>query len=228
MHYLKSAVVSFFLVASALVGGQAVAAPILITFDAGDPIGGLIPGATLGDQYAASGVTFVANAFTGSGGANGNWATNTTMNIVSATGSEGGTLGTPGLVSGNLLRGLAGWLSENGDPSFAALFSTGIHTFSADFAGVTYASDVRLLAYQGQTLVDSVFGTVSSGQFTLSVSSASLIDRVVIVPGSFADWVGVDNIRFDTLAADVPEPATMAMMVLGLAGLAVARRRQQK
>jgi hypothetical protein len=228
MTYRASALASIILLASVLAGPQAVAAPTRITFDAGDPIGGLAVGATLGNQYAAYGVTFAPNAYSGNTGPNGDWASNTTMSIASSTGGDVGGLGTPSLVSGNLLRAYSGWLNEDGDPSFSAFFSGGINSFSADFAGVSAPADVRLFAYLGSTLLGSVSSTVTTGQFTLSFASIGQFDRVVITPGSYGDWVGVDNITFDRAAlppTGVPEPTTMAMLGLGLTGLALARRR---
>jgi hypothetical protein len=148
------------------------------------------------------------------------------MNIVSSTGTDVGGLGTPSLVSGNVLHGFDGWLDEDGDPSFSAFFSGGITSFSADFAGVATPEDVRLFAYLGATLVQTAVGTIT-GQFTLSLATG-LYDRVVITPGSYLDWVGVDNIRFNTAAVTaVPEPASMALVLLGLAGAGLARRRQR-
>ena len=226
MTSFKSVLVSLFLAISALAGAPASAVPTVITFDAGDPIGGLAVGAVLGSQYAGYGVTFAPNAFTGSGGPTGNWATNTTMSIVSSSGTDVGGLGNPSLVSGNMLRAFSGWLGENGDPSFSAIFSGGINSFSASFAGVSTPADVRVLAYQGATLLGTVVGA-TTGQFNLAFASSVLFDRIVIVPGSFDDWVGIDNITFDRSApADVPEPATMAIVALGLTGMVFTRRRR--
>lgn len=226
MTSFKSVLVSLFLATSALAGAPANAVPTVITFDAGDPIGGLGVGAVLGSQYAGYGVTFAPNAFTGSGGPTGDWATNTTMSVVSSSGTDVGGLGNPSLVSGNMLRAFNGWLNEDGDPSFSAFFSGGINSFSADFAGVSTPADVRVLAYQGGTLLGTVVGS-TIGQFNLAFASSVLFDRIVIVPGSFSDWVGIDNITFDRSApADVPEPATVAIMALGLTGMAFARRRR--
>jgi hypothetical protein len=218
------------LVASAalLAGAGASAQTYMITFDAGDPIGGLAAGATLANQYAGFGVTFSPNAYSGPGSSSSgeDWATNTDMTVVSSTGSDVGGLGTPTLVSGNVLRSFDGWLDEDGDASFRASFSHAVTSFSADFAGVSTPGDVRLFAYSGATLLGTVAGTVATGQFTLAFVGAN-ITSVVIAPGSYFDWVGVDNIKY-TLAAvtpPVPEPQTYAMLGLGLGALAWARRR---
>ena len=203
-----------------------------ITFDAGDPLGGLAVGATLGNQYAAFGVTFSPNGFTGAGGPNGNWATNSDMSIVSSTGADIGGLGTPSLVSGNLLHSFSGWLSENGDASFRADFSAPISMLSADFAGIATPSSVRLFAYNGATLLATVFATTLTGQETLTISSATPITSVVFTPGDFNDWVGVDNITFTQAAGATaaPEPGSLALLlpVVGMAGMVLRRRKRRK
>jgi hypothetical protein len=187
--------------------------------------GGLAEGTVLANQYA--GVTFSANAFSGAGTSTSgaDWATNTDMTITS---SDVGGLGAPALVSGNVLHAFgnvytsAGWLSEDGDPSFLITFATPISSISADFAGVAEPADVHLIAYDGATMLGDVTSDVLTGQFTLSFAAAS-ITSVAITPGSFNDWVGVDNINYT--AAAVPEVSTYAMMALGMGLLAFKRRK---
>jgi PEP-CTERM motif len=183
----------------------------------------LAVGSTLSNQYAAQGVTFSGNAFSGAGSSTSGepWASNSDLTVVSSTGTDVGGLGTPGLVSGNILRSFNGWLSENGDPSFLMTFSTAVGSVSMDFAGVSTGADVTLWAYNGATLLGSTSGA-STGQFTLSFAAAE-ITSVAVRPGTFNDWVGVDNIVF----APVPETSTYAMMALGLALLGVAARRRR-
>lgn len=199
-----------------------------ITFD------DLTAGVVLSSQYAGQGVAFSANAFSG---ANTNsttqgWATNTGMTIAATGGADVSTLGTPSLVSGNLLHGFNGWLAENGDPSILVTFSAPITFFSLDFAGVTGSNaafaDVKLFAYNGATLLGSVAGPAvapsATSQFTLSFAAAA-ITRVAVAPGSYADWVGVDNLTY-TLAA-VPEPQSYALMALGVVAIGVRRLRRK-
>ncbi len=188
----------------------------------------LAPGAILSTQYAALGVVFSANAFSGANGNSTaeNWATNTDMGIVASTGADVGSLGGPALVSGNILHSFSGWLAEDGDASFAATFTTAIASFSVDFAGVSIPGDSALYVFNGASLLAKVVGPGSPGQYTLSYSAPS-ITRVVIAAGSFADWVGVDNIRFTQVAA-VPEPSEAVLMAIGLATLALALRRRAR
>ena len=195
-----------------LAAGQASAETI--TFET------LAVGTVLSNQFA--GVTFTPNVFTGLGTSTSgaDWATNTDLTIVSSTGTDVGGLGTPALVSGNILRSFSGWLNEDGDASFRVSFAAPITSFSATFAGVSTASDVTMWAYNGTTLLGSISG-VTPGQFALTLNGAS-ITSVVVRPGSFDDWVGVDNITFTPA---VPETSTYAMMGLGLALLAFRRRK---
>ena len=203
-----------------LMTSAALAAPITITFDAGDPIGGLPVGSILSNQYAAVGVIFTPNAFTG-----GTWATNTDMTIVSSTGPNVGDLGLPSLVSGNVLRSSSGWFFENGDASFVATFSGGITSLSATFAGILddVNTSTRLFAYNGTTLLTVATALPGAAQQVLTVSSATPITSVIFTPGEFDDYVAVDNITFTPL--DVPEPAGLTLLALGVAAAVRWRRR---
>ena len=181
----------------------------------------LVEGVLLSTQYSALGVTFSANAFSGPGSSSSGktWAKNTDMTV---TATDLGGLGTPGLVSGKMLHSFNGWLAEDGDASFWINFTAPAGSVSMDFAGISRPADVRIFAYDGVTLLGMVSGSGSAGQQTLSFSAAS-ITKIGVAPGSYDDWVGVDNIKF-TPAAPVPEPASYALMVLGLVGLLAKRR----
>lgn len=196
------------------------ASPVLLTFE------DLSVGTVLGAQYAALGVTFAPNAFSGPGGPTGTWGTNTNMQIVASGGADVGGLGTPALVSGNILRSFNGWLNENGDPSFVAQFVGGIDSFSATFAGIAATSSTRIIAFNGAVQVGSATAS-STGQQILSIT-APLITSVVVLPGDFFDWVGVDNIQFNTVnATAVPEPGSMVLLGSGVLGVfAIARKRR--
>jgi hypothetical protein len=186
----------------------------------------LAVGTVLSNQYAAQGVTFSANAFTGPGSSTSlqPWATNSDMTIVSSApgGDVGVFLGTPPLVSGNVLRSFTNWLGEDGDASFLMSFSTPINSISVTFAGVSAAADVTMWAYNGATQLGTVSGA-TVGQFTLTFAAAA-ITSVAVRPGSYNDWVGVDNVVF----APVPETSTYAMMALGMALLGLAVRRSKR
>ena len=207
--------------ALALIGAQAQAGSYSIDFD------DLAAGATLSTQYAATtGATFSAGGaktYDSQSQGSGNWASNTDLTVVSATGSDTNNLGTPSLASGNVLGSYAGWINEDGDAAFTISFSTAITAFSADFAAVEYGSDVAIYAYSGNTLVSSVNGGDAYGQFMLGVTGSD-ITSVVITPGSYGDYVAVDNLAFTT--ASVPEPANVALLGLGLGLVALRRARR--
>ena len=122
----------------------------------------LAVGTILSTQYSALGATFSANAFSGAGSSSSgkSWATNTDMTIVSSLpGGDVGGLGTPPLVSGNVLHSFNGWLGEDGDPSFRISFASAINAFSATFVGVATPTDVRLFAFNGTSLIGTVPGS---------------------------------------------------------------------
>jgi hypothetical protein len=198
----------------------------------------LAPGTTLGAQYAGLGVTFSPNAFTGPGSSSSGmtWATNTDMTIVSIdTGELGvdfGALGVPSLVSKNILQNFLNWETvEDGDPSFNINLANPAKSVSVTFAGVggqSAAPDTRIFVYAGSTLLATRAGSLPDdnvGQLTLSFTGSG-ITRVAVAPGSYDDWVGVDNIVI-TPAAAVPEPETWTLTLLGLATFVWSRRRPQ-
>jgi PEP-CTERM motif len=196
----------------------------------------LAPGSVVGNQYAAQGVTFSANAFSGAGSSSSGqaWATNSSMVVASLSGVSGtdfGAMGNPVLASGNFLRRYVSWLDEDGDASFLMSFSTPINSISVTFAGVSgalNAPDTRMWVYNGNTLLALLSNTLpnsSTGQYNLSFAGTT-ITHVAVAPGSYNDWVAVDNIVFQ--AAVVPEPGTYALMALGLAGMGLLGRRRRQ
>jgi len=196
----------------------------------------LAPGATLGAQYAGLGVTFTANAFSGAGSSSSGmtWATNTDMTIVSIDsgelGVDFGALGVPSLVSHNILHHFLNWETlEDGDASFRIDLANPASAVSITFAGIggqPNAPDTRIFVFAGDTVLGTVSGSLPDdnvGQLTLSFSGAGITD-IVVAPGSFDDWVGVDNIVITPTA--IPEPETWSLTLLGLATLAWTRRRR--
>jgi hypothetical protein len=190
----------------------------LITFDE------LSEGEILSNQYAGLGVNFSAGhvPIAGLSSPTGTFATNTSMEVTSATGTDVGALGEPNLVSGNVLHSFSGFLSEDGDPSFTITFNNAIDSVSLDFAGVAVPSSSRLIAVSGGSIVASVEATTSNIQETLSLTGI-YVNEIIVTPGEFFDWACVDNLRFTEA---VPEPASM--VILGGAALAAISRRRKK
>jgi hypothetical protein len=194
---------------------SAVATAVTINFD------NLAVGAVLSNQYAAQGATFSPNVFSGpdtSSSIVANWATNTDMTIVDSNSGTLPDLGAPALVSGNILRSFNGWGAENGNASFLITFSPPVSIFSATFAAVFTGSDVTIWAYNGATLLGTVSGA-TYGQFVLSYSSATPITSVAVRPGTYVDWVAVDNITYTQIAGLAPALQSAASRIVhGAAG----------
>lgn len=206
---------------------SASAATYNITFDPGDPIGGLAPGTTLSNQYSSIGVLFSS----GTGGATGvvnptatsqGFATSTDMTVVSIAGGDIGS-GVNSPMSGNILHSFNGWLSENGDPVLRINFATPIiGLFSIDFGGIANPASSGIFAINGSNAaIQSAFATTTNTQ-TVSMVLGTPVSSIVITEGDYGDWVGIDNITFNT----VPEPSTWVMLAGGLLLVFVSVRRR--
>lgn len=176
-------------------------------------------------QYAAWGVGVSANPYSGpntSGAAN-LWATNTDLTISTDAGVTART------GSGNMLHSLTGWLSEDGDPSFELTFLYRIDSISAVFTGIaTGDSFAGMIAYddEDQVLAEvRVTNPAQGGAFTqtLSLTNLGAVSRVVFVPGTFDDWIGIDDIAFGD--AVVPTPGAAALM--GIGSIVLLRRKRK-
>ncbi|MDH4392681.1 MAG: hypothetical protein QE285_14820 [Aquabacterium sp.] len=214
---------SFISIAAAMLVATSQAAAVTLDFE------DLAEGVLLSNQYAGLGVIFSANAH--SGGNNNStaedWATNTGMTI---TGDDVSQVGGPALASGKLLHSFNDFLDADGDPSIMASFTAPIDSFSADFVGIDpslLTGGATLTAFNGPLVVGFVEADACSEicQQTLSISAPS-ITRVAFAPGTFDDWVGVDNISF-TLATPIPEAGSAVMLALGLGLLPLALRRRR-
>jgi len=80
---------------------------------------------------------------------------------------------------------------------------------------------VEISGYNGATLVGSLVVT-TDGMFDLS--SWGALDRLYFADSSSANGIGWGDFAFNT--ASVPEPGTLALFGLGLAGLGLGRRRK--
>jgi len=198
------------------------AAALTITFD------DLAPGDILSTQYAALGVTFVPSTtpiFP--------LATNTDLTIIEVTDVPAAPappfgLGTPSLVSGNIVRSPDAWIGEDGIANFDILFDTPVTDFSLDFASLDAVGGVLIFAFNGTTVLGGVASTVI-GQQTLSFSDPS-ITRVMVYAGTFNDYVAFDNltITFASTGPVIPEPAIWMQMIGGFALLGTAMRQRRR
>jgi hypothetical protein len=185
----------------------------------------LSEGTLVSNQY--SGVTFAGGTGGlsvpfGTGGTAA-WATNTSMDVTSSTGFNAGGGVTPP-ISGMLLHGVNGWNAENNDPVFNMTFADEITAISIDFGGVGTTGDSRILAYKtGSTTASYSVATTTTGTSTINLSGMVGVTKIIVTPGDFFDWVGVDNINYTS--SSVPEPASFA--ILGLGAVALIRRRKK-
>ena len=174
-----------------------------------------------------TGVTFTPG-FTGTNPLNGEapFATNTDMRVTSSdfgSGVPGGT--------GNLLHTFSGWNAELNPPVFTITFAQPISAFSATFHGIGGGAEAStgIFAFSGGaggTLLGSAIAG-GGGTQTLALNALASADTIVVTPGNFGDWVGVDDINYTTAPAIVPESGTLALLGFALAPVAfgLARRR---
>lgn len=205
----------FGVAALAMAAGVASARPLYtMNFDqdsAGNPIANGTS-ALVAQPYSGWGVTFSADPY--------GWATNTGMHITSTDTGAGYNASL-----GQVLHAFSqDWLSEDGDPSFLMSFSTPIDYMTMDVIGDDYGVDglQTFLAYYDSslTLLGYFESTGVGGVQNIGGSFSAPAYYVGVAPGDYGDWVGIDNIKFNT----VPAPASLGL--IGLAGLAAGRRRR--
>jgi len=101
----------------------------------------------------------------------------------------------------------------------------------ATFSSLSDESPVLIESLGGTNILASVIDTQSPTHNFVAVNSGYFTDGIVLNWGPDGFNVGLDNIAFDVRAittGGVPEPATWAMMILGLgaAGSLIRRRRR--
>lgn len=100
------------------------------------------------------------------------------------------------------------------------LFSAGTSTLLSSFTSLTTIGANGSYPDDWAQFTTSVANYTGAGRFAFRYTGAN----------DTADYIGIDSVSVITTAAttDVPEPASLALMGLGVAGLIAARRKQQR
>lgn len=130
---------------------------------------------------------------------------------------------------------LCGYNTTSGGQNFLAVtynttlsFDAPIEAFGAYFTGVQ-RGDATLTYADGSTVVlDLPASTINDGgtYFFGFIDLGASIVSIDYFTGTGGDYVGVDDIRFGTVSAPIPLPASLPLLGAGVAALMVRRRRR--
>ena len=121
--------------------------------------------------------------------------------------------------------------------STASIAKTGALPFTFNGAYLTAAwndnMSIQVVGYRNNVVVYTQTKIISDDVATYFAFNYLNVDRVTFrsfggvdagTPGA-GSWVAMDNVTFNEAIAAVPEPVSLALIGLGLAGLALSRRR---
>ena len=131
--------------------------------------------------------------------------------------------------------GVYGYNTTSGGSKFLQLlggtvtftFASPIDAFGAYFTGVQLAGEtVNFSDGSSQTLAIPNPGSDGGVEFLGVTDAGRSISSVVV--NAQNDLIGIDDVRFASLAGAAPEPGTWAMMIVGFGLAGYALRRRQK
>lgn len=107
---------------------------------------------------------------------------------------------------------------------FEALFNAAIENLTLVTSGWHAGDTVEIFAYDaGNTLLGSV---TQAANGLVDLTAFSGITRLFFDDSSTGAGFAYDAFTFDYAAVDVPEPGSLILLVLGMVGLGLSRRRK--